>query len=95
MTLKTGLISGKTIQKVLRFYNSEDGFQNLYTPSKKWNEEGKHTIIHIDSRPAHINKLFQPETEVIGDISYSLQQIQYRCEPKTEPLEFLKLKQEN
>ena len=70
------------------------GYDIVEFAPRKWNAEGSHTIIHIDSRPAHINKLFQPETEVIGDISYSLQQIQYRCEPKGEPVEFLKLKQE-
>lgn len=60
----------------------------------KWNQNGKHKIIHIDQRPAHINMLFQPEAEVIGDISYSLQQIQYRCDPKDEPVDFIKLRKE-
>ena len=70
------------------------GYDIVEFAPRKWNAEGKHAIIHIDSRPAHINKLFQPETEVIGDISYSLQQIGYRCEPKNEPTDFLRLKQE-
>lgn len=60
----------------------------------KWNQNGKHKIIHIDQRPAHINMLFQPEAEVIGDISYSLQQIQYRCDPKDEPVDFINLRKE-
>ena len=60
----------------------------------KWNGEGKHKIIHIDQRPAHINMLYQPEVEVVGDISYSLQQIQYRSDAKEEPEEFLKLREE-
>lgn len=54
----------------------------------KWNGEGKHKIIHIDQRPAHINMLYQPEVEVVGDISYSLQQILYRSDAKEEPEEF-------
>lgn len=60
----------------------------------KWNEGGKHKILHIDQRPAHINMLYQPEVEVIGDISYSLQQIQYRGDAKEEPEELLKLRAE-
>ena len=60
----------------------------------KWNEKGKHKIIHIDQRPAHINMLYQPQVQVIGDISYSLQQIQYRSDPKEEPTEILELKKE-
>ena len=60
----------------------------------KWNENGKHKIIHIDQRPAHINMLYQPQVQVIGDISYSLQQIQYRSDPKEKPTEILNLKKE-
>ena len=60
----------------------------------KWNENGNHKIIHIDQRPAHINMLYQPQVQVIGDISYSLQQIQYRSDPKEEPTEILNLKKE-
>ena len=60
----------------------------------KWNENGKHKIIHIDQRPAHINMLYQPQVQVIGDISYSLQQIQFRSDAKKEPEEILELKKE-
>lgn len=60
----------------------------------KWNAGGKHKIIHIDQRSAHINMLYQPEVQVVGDISYSLQQIKFRCEEKEEPEEILNLKKE-
>ena len=60
----------------------------------KWNGGGCHKIVHIDQRSAHINMLYQPEVQVVGDISYSLQQIQFRCEPKEEPEEILELKKE-
>ena len=60
----------------------------------KWNGGGSHKIVHIDPRSAHINMLYQPEVQVVGDISYSLQQIQFRCEPKEEPEEILELKKE-
>lgn len=48
--------SGKTIQKVLRFYNSEYGFQNLYTPSKKWNEEGNDKYADLDAMVHILNQ---------------------------------------
>lgn len=58
----------------------------------KWNAKDNHSIIHIDSRPAHVNKLYQPDIEVIGDISNSLNQISKRCTRKVEPEEALKIK---
>lgn len=58
----------------------------------KWNIKDNHEIIHIDSRPAHINKLYQPLVEVVGDISYSLEMISNRCSAKEEPLEAMKIK---
>ena len=45
-----------------------------YAPSK-WNSDQHKNIIHIDARPAHINKLYQPAVEVVGDISVSLRSI--------------------
>ncbi|MBD7910737.1 MULTISPECIES: acetolactate synthase large subunit [Clostridium] len=55
-----------------------------YGPSK-WNPDGHVEIIHIDTRPAHINKLYQPKVEVIGDISESLLNIKRRTTRKDEP----------
>lgn len=51
----------------------------------KWNAQDNHKIVHIDSRPAHINKLYQPEIEVTGDISNSLDKVANRCNRKQEP----------
>ncbi len=62
-----------------------------YAPAK-WNGDGKHSIIHIDARPAHINKLYQPEVEVVGDISDSLAQIARRTARNAEPQEALEIK---
>lgn len=45
-----------------------------YAPSK-WNGDQHKNIIHIDMQPAHINKLYQPAVEVVGDISVSLRSI--------------------
>lgn len=55
-----------------------------YAPSK-WNSDRHRRMIHIDSRPAHINKLYQPQVEVVGDISMSLRQILGRVSRTGEP----------
>ncbi len=55
-----------------------------YAPSK-WNIGEDHRILHIDTTPCHINKLYQPDLEVIGDISDSLRRISFRCTRNEEP----------
>ncbi len=47
--------------------------------------KAKSRSIHVDMRPAHINKLYQPEVEVVGDISDSLLQIGRRTARHQEP----------
>lgn len=54
-----------------------------YAPNK-WNH-GHHKIVHIDTRAAHVNKLYQPEVEVVGDISQSLDLIANRTGAKDIP----------
>ncbi len=68
------------------------GYDIVELAPLKWNSRDNHRILHIDSRAAHINKLYQPDVEVIGDISHSLEQIMLSCDPKKEPEEFLALK---
>lgn len=63
-----------------------------YAP-QKWNPDMDKTIIHIDLRPAHINKYYQAKVEVIGDISDSLDKIRCRCSRNTEPQAQLKIKE--
>lgn len=62
-----------------------------YAPAK-WNPDGACPIVHIDARPAHINKLYQPEVEVVGDISDSLEQIARRTSRTAEPVEALEIR---
>lgn len=62
-----------------------------YAPAK-WNTNGRTQIVHIDARPAHINKLYQPEVEVVGDISDSLIQIGRRTVRHSEPEAALEIK---
>ena len=64
-----------------------------YAPNK-WNSKGNHTILHIDARPCHINKLYQPDVEVIGDLSYSLNHIAMRCHRNDKPEWAFKLRDE-
>lgn len=63
-----------------------------YAP-QKWNPDKEKTIIHIDRRPAHINKYYQTTVEVVGDISSSLDNIAYRCRRSREPEAALKIKE--
>lgn len=62
-----------------------------YAPAK-WNPSGTVDIVHVDTRPAHINKLYQPEVEVVGDIADSLIQIARRTSRRDEPEQALELK---
>lgn len=62
-----------------------------YAPAK-WNINGETQIVHIDQRPAHINKLYQPIVEVVGDISDALYNILRRTSRKVEPLKALEIK---
>lgn len=63
-----------------------------YAPAK-WNKDGKVQIVHVDSSPAHINKLYQPIVEVVGDISDSLYNIMRRTSRKVEPVKALEIKE--
>lgn len=62
-----------------------------FAPSK-WNVDGKCHIIHISSRPAHINKAYQCDVQVVGDISDSLESILLRTSRDTEPEYALEIK---
>ena len=64
-----------------------------YSPVK-WNNDVHLNIVHIDTRPAHINKLYQPIVEVVGDISDSLHNILRRTSRKHEPSYALEIKKE-
>ncbi|NBI64847.1 acetolactate synthase large subunit [Clostridiales bacterium] len=52
---------------------------------RKWNENNDHKIIHIGTQPAHINRRYQPEVQVVGDTSDSLYEILRRSDRETEP----------
>lgn len=62
-----------------------------FSPSK-WNRTQNHKIIHLDVRSAHIHSLYQPQVQVVGDISDSLEKIAVRCHRENEPELFFRLK---
>lgn len=62
-----------------------------YAPTK-WNGDANLRIIHIDTSAAHINKLYEPVVEVVGDISESLFNIIRRTCRKDEPEYALKIR---
>lgn len=68
------------------------GYDLVEFAPRKWNMKANHRIVHIDSRCSHINKLYQPDVEVVGDISYSLHQILLRCSRSKEPERALQIK---
>jgi len=55
-----------------------------YAPAK-WNTKGDKRIIHIDETPNHVNKFYQPEEEVIGNISASLNMLRNLCPSTKDP----------
>ncbi len=63
-----------------------------YAPGK-WHKFNDCPIVHIDMRPPHVNKYYQPCVQVVGDISASLNLIAQKVTNKDEPLEFLEIKE--
>ena len=61
------------------------GYDLVEFAPEKWNPESKSKIIHIDTKPADINKDYQPVVQVIGAISDSLYQILRRSARSDEP----------
>lgn len=61
------------------------GYDLVECQPAKWNANNRHNIIHIGMESAHINKYYQPFTEVVGDISDSIYQIIRRSDRQDEP----------
>ena len=62
-----------------------------YSPSS-WNPNKDKKILHISSRPPHINKFYQCCAEVVGDIIFSLEGIMMRTERAVEPEQAIAIK---
>lgn len=61
-----------------------------YAPAK-WHMSNA-DIIHIDTMPADINKNYQPEVEVVGNIPNALERIMNKAARLQEPVPFLNLR---
>lgn len=61
-----------------------------YAPAK-WHMSNA-DIIHIDTMPADINKNYQPEVEVVGNIPDALERIMDKAARLQEPVSFLNLR---
>ena len=61
-----------------------------YAPAK-WHMSNA-DIIHIDTMPADINKNYQPEVEVVGNIPDALERIMDKAARLQEPVPFLNLR---
>lgn len=62
-----------------------------YSPSQ-WNPDGAIKIVHIGTRPPHINKCYQCKAEVVGDISKSLDLLRSYTDRDSEPEHALEFK---
>lgn len=67
------------------------GYDIIEYAPMKWYTPGT-DIIHIDMRPADINKNYQPSVSVVGDITDSLMRILAEAKREKEPVAALKLR---
>jgi len=63
-----------------------------YAPIK-WNKNPAHKIIHVSNSQAHINKYYQCEVQVVGDITDSLRKIAHRSTVRELPQELFAIKE--
>ncbi|MCB2295745.1 acetolactate synthase large subunit [Clostridium algoriphilum] len=68
------------------------GYDIVEYDPKKWNKNENIKIIHIAEENAEVNKCYIPEVEVIGDISYSINEISALANRVVEPVFALHIK---
>ena len=61
------------------------GYDIVEVAPERWNRGGVHKVVHIGARSPHINKNYQPEVTVTGDISASLEKIAMIADREKEP----------
>ena len=69
------------------------GYDIVEYDPKKWNKNENIKIIHIAEEKAEINKCYIPEVEVIGDISFSINEICKLAHREIEPTFALHIKE--
>ncbi|HEY8804419.1 MAG TPA: acetolactate synthase large subunit [Clostridium sp.] len=83
---------------VNRFFEKVDlviavGYDIVEYDPKKWNRNENIKIVHIEEEKAETNKCYIPEVEVIGDISYSINEISKLAHREVEPTFALQIKE--
>ena len=68
------------------------GYDIVEFAPQKWNPRSDIQIIHIGVNPADINKNYQPEVQIIGNITDSLERLSRRAYRDTEPVKMLAIK---
>lgn len=61
------------------------GYDLVECAPQKWNPDGTTSIVHIGTDAAHINRNYQPQVEVIGEMNSSLRQILNYAMREDEP----------
>ncbi|MBM4056083.1 MAG: acetolactate synthase large subunit [Planctomycetes bacterium] len=67
------------------------GYNTVEYPPFVWNKDLNKKIVNIDFVDSQTDKYFNPDIEVIGDISHSLRKLEIKVEKRTTP-EFEKLR---
>ncbi|NJM64316.1 MAG: acetolactate synthase large subunit [Acaryochloris sp. RU_4_1] len=61
------------------------GYDLIEFSPKKWNPEGTIPIVHVGAEPAEIDSSYIPMTEVVGDLSDSLNELLRRADRSGKP----------
>ena len=60
------------------------GYDMVEWHPEKWNTGKKKTIVHIDTRPAEVDRHYETDVEIIGDISEALREMLKRLDSRHE-----------
>ncbi|MBR6460115.1 MAG: acetolactate synthase large subunit [Actinomycetaceae bacterium] len=70
------------------------GYDIVELAPNKWNNADRsRPIIHLDTKPAHINNSYQATVQVVGDIGETLMKVYRGCETKKDQPRVLKLQE--
>lgn len=70
------------------------GYDIVEFAPQKWNPHSAIRVIHIGTKPADINKNYQPEVQITGNITDSLERLLRRTYREGEPTAALKIKEQ-
>ena len=58
------------------------GYDIVEYPPELWNPAGDKKILHIDMAPAEVDRAYNPDCEVVGDIAWTLKRLHLLLKPK-------------